>query len=150
MPPRPTCRRALAGLLGDGVRVGSAAEARSAELAATFGGGLSAVFAVLAMFAVAAAVAAALTTFCVFGIVAKRQQRSVLLLRGVGATRGQVLRALLVNAGLTGLVAASSGWRCRWGWCSWYGWPSGSGRGRTCRRRPRPGRSSAPASPGRC
>ena len=100
---------ALAGLLGDGVRVGSASEARSAELAATFGGGLSAVFAVLAVFAVAAAVAAALTTFCVFGIVAKRQQRSVLLLRGVGATRGQVLRALLVNAGLTGLVAGILG-----------------------------------------
>ncbi len=100
---------ALGTALGDAVQVRSAAEGRSAELGATFGGGLTAIFAVLAVFGLTAAVAAALTTFCVFGIVAKRQQRSVLLLRGVGATRGQVLRALLVNAAMTGLAAGVLG-----------------------------------------
>lgn len=100
---------ALAGKLGDAVRVRGAAEARSAELGASVGGGLTGVFAVLAMFGAAAAAAAVLTTFCVFGILAKRQRRSVLLLRGVGATRGQVLRALLVNAALTGLVSGVLG-----------------------------------------
>jgi putative ABC transport system permease protein len=100
---------ALRTALGDGVQVPTAAQARSAELSAAFGGGVTAIFAVLALFGITAAVAAALTTFCVFGIVAKRQQRSVLLLRGVGASRGQVLRALLVNAVLTGLVAGILG-----------------------------------------
>ncbi len=100
---------ALQAALGDGVTVRPAAEVRSAELGAAFGGGLGAIFALLAAFGATAAVAAVLTTFCVFGIVAKRQQRSVLLLRGVGATRGQVLRALLVNAALTGLAAGVLG-----------------------------------------
>ena len=102
-------RGTLADSLGPGVQVRDASEVRSAELSTAFGGGLTGIFAALAVFGVAAAIAAAITTFCVFGIVARRQQRSVLLLRGVGATRGQVLRALLVNAVMTGLFAGVFG-----------------------------------------
>lgn len=100
---------ALSTALGPEVRVRDAGDVRADELTGTFGGGLTGVFAALGVFGAAAAAAAAITTFCVFGIVARRQQRSVLLLRGVGATRGQVLRALLVNAAMTGLFAGIFG-----------------------------------------
>ena len=91
------------------MRVRDAADGAVRGAAKAFGGGLAGIFAALAVFGAAAAVAATITTFCVFGIVATRQQRSVLLLRGVGATRGQVLRALLVNAAMTGMFAGVLG-----------------------------------------
>jgi putative ABC transport system permease protein len=102
-------RGALSTALGQDARVRDAGDVRSEELSKAFGGGLAGIFAALAVFGAAAAVAATITTFCVFGIVATRQQRSVLLLRGVGATRGQVLRALLVNAAMTGVFAGVLG-----------------------------------------
>ena len=143
-------RAALATALGEGVQVRDAADARSAELTAPLGSGLAGIFAVLGVFGATAAVAAALTTFCVFGIVAKRQQRSVLLLRGVGATRGQVLRALLVNAVLTGLVAGILGLALSLGLVQRSGWRSASASARTCPPRGPACRSCWPAWPARC
>jgi len=93
---------------GDGARVVDGDDVRAGELGGTLGG-VEGIFAALAVFGATAVLAAALTTSCVFGVVTGRQRHTVALLRRVGAGRGQVLRALLVDAGLTGLAAGVLG-----------------------------------------
>jgi putative ABC transport system permease protein len=91
-----------AGVVSDGTTV------RAAELSSAFGS-LEAIFAALAVFGGTAVLAAALTTSCTYATVAEGRRRTVVLLRRVGAGRGQVLRALLVDAGSIGLTAGLAG-----------------------------------------
>jgi putative ABC transport system permease protein len=99
----------LRAALGPDAAVRDAAEVRTGELQRVLGGGLDGVLAALAVFGATAATAAVLTTSCVLGVLAARQRRTVGLLRRAGAGRGQVLRALLVDAGLTGVGAGLAG-----------------------------------------
>lgn len=98
----------LAGAVGRNMVVRDAADIRDQELGGAFGA-VQGAFAALAVFGATAVLAAVLTTSCVFGIMTGRQRRTVVLLRRVGAGRGQVLRALLVDAALTGLLAGVLG-----------------------------------------
>lgn len=98
----------LAAAVGRGVAVRDAAVVRDAELGGAFGA-VEGAFAALAVFGATAVLAAVLTTSCAFAVVIGRQRHTVVLLRRVGAGRGQVLRALLADAALTGLVAGVLG-----------------------------------------
>jgi putative ABC transport system permease protein len=98
----------LAQLVGPAGTVSDGATVRAAELSNAFGS-LEGVFAALAVFGGTAVLAAALTTSCTYSTVAEGRRRTVVLLRRVGAGRGQVLRALLADAGSIGLVAGLAG-----------------------------------------
>jgi putative ABC transport system permease protein len=98
----------LAAAVGGAAVVTDAVSVRAAELSAAFGS-LEGVFAALAVFGGTAVLAAALTTSCAYAAVAGSRRRTVVLLRRVGADRGQVLRALLVDAASTGAVAGLLG-----------------------------------------
>jgi putative ABC transport system permease protein len=100
--PRVAAAVGGAGAVDDGTTV------RAAELSSAFGS-LEAIFAALAVFGGTAVLAAALTTSCAYATVADGRRRTVVLLRRVGAGRGQVLRALLADAGSIGLVAGLLG-----------------------------------------
>ncbi|WP_214403234.1 ABC transporter permease [Pseudonocardia lacus] len=98
----------LAAAVGGAAVVTDAVSVRAAELSSAFGS-LEGIFAALAVFGGTAVLAAALTTSCVYATVAQSRRRTVLLLRRVGAGRGQLLRALLVDAASTGLLAGLLG-----------------------------------------
>jgi putative ABC transport system permease protein len=98
----------LAAAIGPAAVVTDGDTVRTAELSSAFGS-LEAIFAALAVFGGTAVLAAALTTSCAYATVADGRRRTVVLLRRVGAGRGQVLRALLADAGSIGLVAGLVG-----------------------------------------
>ncbi len=98
-----------AALAAPGTTVRAAADVRAQELGRALGDGLAAALAALAVFGGTAVAAAVLTTSCVLGVLAARQRRTVALLRRAGAGRGQVLRALLADAALTGIGAGAVG-----------------------------------------
>ncbi len=102
-------RSAMTAAVDPDAVVRDAADVRAAEVESALGGGLAGVLAALAVFGGTAAAVAVLTTSCVLGVVAARQRRTVGLLRRVGAGRGQVLRALLLDATITGVVAGVAG-----------------------------------------
>ena len=106
--PAADLRARLADAVGDRALVRDGDSVRADELARAFGS-VDGVFAALAVFGGTAALAAALTTSCVFAVVMGRQRRTVVLLRAVGAGRGQVLRALLADAAVIGVVAGVLG-----------------------------------------
>ncbi|HZG92990.1 MAG TPA: FtsX-like permease family protein, partial [Pseudonocardia sp.] len=98
----------MAAAVGGAAVVADAVSVRAAELRSAFGS-LEGIFAALAVFGGTAVLAAALTTSCVYATVTDARRRTVVLLRRVGAGRGQVLAALLVDAGLLGLAAGLLG-----------------------------------------
>jgi putative ABC transport system permease protein len=98
----------LAAALGDQAVVADAVSVRAAELRNAFGS-LEGIFAALAVFGGTAVLAAALTTSSVYATVTQGRRRTVVLLRRVGAGRGQVLRALLLDAAALGLAAGLLG-----------------------------------------
>lgn len=66
-------------------------------------------FALIGMFVAVAVVAAILVAVSTFRIVFAQRMRQLALLRAVGAQRGAVLRALVVEGALTGLLAGVCG-----------------------------------------
>ncbi|MCP2257315.1 putative ABC transport system permease protein [Streptoalloteichus tenebrarius] len=70
---------------------------------------IDALFAALSVFAGLAMVAAALVVTSTFRIVVAQRRRATALLRCVGASRGQVVRSLLAEAALSGLVSGALG-----------------------------------------
>jgi putative ABC transport system permease protein len=70
---------------------------------------LDELFAVIAMFVAIAVVAAALVATSTFRIVFAQRLRQLALLRTIGASRGQLVRALTVEGALVGLVAGAVG-----------------------------------------
>ena len=129
VPPRPTCRARSPACSATGC--GCARRRGALRRAATaFGGGLTGIFAALAVFG--------------GGRRRGRHDHHVLRLRhrreAAAAQRAAAARGRRHPrpgaAGAAGQRRASpvcspacSGWRCRWGWCSWYGWPSAVGAG---------------------
>lgn len=103
-----TVGRQLAAAVGPTVLVTDAVTVRAAELSNAFGS-LEGIFAALAVFGGTAVLAAALTTSSVYATVTGGRRRTVVLLRRVGAGRGQVLRALLIDAALLGAAAGLLG-----------------------------------------
>ncbi|MFB9903460.1 FtsX-like permease family protein [Allokutzneria oryzae] len=93
---------------GDQLRVRTGVEQRAAEVKAQLSV-VDVLFAVLAVFTGVALVAAALVVASTFRIVVAQRRRRTALMRCVGATRAQVLRSLLFEAALSGLVAGVVG-----------------------------------------
>ncbi|SHF05076.1 FtsX-like permease family protein [Streptoalloteichus hindustanus] len=94
--------------LGDSAQADSAPALRERELRERVRG-VGALFAVLSVFTGLAMVAAALVVTSTFRIVVAQRRRTTALLRCVGASRSQVVRSLLAEAALSGLVAGLLG-----------------------------------------
>ncbi|MFP5069585.1 FtsX-like permease family protein [Pseudonocardia nantongensis] len=91
-----------------GARVRTADEAREAEISSV-SGSVTSVLAALSVFVGLALVSAAVVVGSTFRIVLGRRGRELAMLRCVGASRGQVTRSVLAEAGITGLVAGVVG-----------------------------------------
>lgn len=102
--PDPAALAAAAG--GAQLRTAEDARAAETELASS---SVTAVLAGLSVFVALAMVAAAVVVASTFRIVLGRRSRELALLRCVGASRGQVTRSVLAEAGLTGLAAGVVG-----------------------------------------
>ena len=100
-------RAALEAVAG-GADVRTADEARDAEIA-NVASAVTSVLAALSVFVGLALVAAVVVVGSTFRIVLGRRGRELAVLRCVGATRGQVTRSVLAEAGITGLVAGVVG-----------------------------------------
>ncbi|WP_143261786.1 ABC transporter permease [Allokutzneria sp. NRRL B-24872] len=103
-----TVLSAVRSAAGTEVSVRSGAEARAAEVKSALRV-VDALFAILSVFTGVALVAAALVVASTFRIVVAQRRRRTALMRCVGATRGQVLRSLLFEAGLSGIAAGVVG-----------------------------------------
>jgi putative ABC transport system permease protein len=88
--------------------VATGADVRLSE-AREAAGEVDQVFAVVAMFVAVAVVAAGLIAASTFRIVFAQRMRQLALLRAVGAGRGSLVRALVTEGVLTGLVAGVAG-----------------------------------------
>ncbi|ANY07152.1 FtsX-like permease family protein [Pseudonocardia sp. HH130630-07] len=102
--PEKAALEAVAG----GADVQTADEARDTEIASV-AGAVTSVLAALSVFVGLALVAAVVVVGSTFRIVLGRRGRELAMLRCVGATRGQVTRSVLAEAGITGLVAGVVG-----------------------------------------
>lgn len=102
--PEPAALTATPGVTQ--VRTGD--EQRAADLASA-SSTANALLAGLSVFVALALVAAAVVVASTFRIVLARRARELALLRCVGASRGQVVRSVLAEAALTGLVAGLAG-----------------------------------------
>lgn len=67
------------------------------------------IFALLSTFVVISVIAAALVVTSTFRIMFAQRMRQLALLRAVGAAKGRITRALIVEGGITGLVAGATG-----------------------------------------
>ncbi|KXK63978.1 hypothetical protein AWW66_00615 [Micromonospora rosaria] len=103
-------RRATAGTRADAPApsIATGAEIRQAELDAV-SDNVDRLFALIGMFVAVTVVAAALVATSTFRIVFAQRMRQLALLRAVGADRGALLRALVTEGALTGLVAGAVG-----------------------------------------
>ncbi|GAA4034697.1 FtsX-like permease family protein [Allokutzneria multivorans] len=99
---------ALRSALGAGSTVSTGVERRAAEVRSALSV-VDVLFAILSVFTGVALVAAALVVASTFRIVVAQRRRRTALMRCVGATRGQVLRSLLFEAGLSGIAAGVVG-----------------------------------------
>ncbi|WDZ84668.1 FtsX-like permease family protein [Micromonospora cathayae] len=88
--------------------LGTGADTRRAEAEAV-SDRVSDLFALISMFVATAVVAAALVATSTFRIVFAQRMRQLALLRAVGADRGTLLRALVVEGTVTGLLAGTVG-----------------------------------------
>ncbi|TDB89551.1 ABC transporter permease, partial [Micromonospora fluostatini] len=88
--------------------IATGAEIRQAELDAV-SDNVDRLFALIGMFVAVTVVAAALVATSTFRIVFAQRMRQLALLRAVGADRGALLRALVTEGALTGLVAGVAG-----------------------------------------
>lgn len=102
--PDPTALAAVPGVTG----VRTADDQRTEDLASA-SASADALLAGLSVFVGLALVAAAVVVASTFRIVLARRTRELALLRCVGAGRGQVVRSVLAEAALTGLVAGVAG-----------------------------------------
>lgn len=102
--PDPTALAAVPGVTG----VRTADDQRTEDLASA-SASADALLAGLSVFVGLALVAAAVVIASTFRIVLARRTRELALLRCVGAGRGQVVRSVLAEAALTGLVAGVAG-----------------------------------------
>lgn len=102
--PDPSALAAVPGVTG----VRTADEQRTEDLASA-SASADALLAGLSVFVGLALVAAAVVVASTFRIVLARRTRELALLRCVGAGRGQVVRSVLAEAALTGLVAGVAG-----------------------------------------
>lgn len=102
--PDPTALAAVPGVTG----VRTADDQRTEDLASA-SASADALLAGLSVFVGLALVAAAVVVASTFRIVLARRTRELALLRCVGAGRGQVVRSVLAEAALTGLVAGGAG-----------------------------------------
>ncbi|MER7168468.1 ABC transporter permease [Micromonospora sp. NPDC000207] len=93
---------------GQGPTIVSGEETRQAELDAV-SDSIDRLFALVGMFVAVTVVAAALVATSTFRIVFAQRMRQLALLRAVGADRGKLLRALVAEGALTGLVAGTVG-----------------------------------------
>lgn len=75
----------------------------------TFGGYVDLLNRFLLAFAYVAVAVGAFSIFNIFSILIAQQQRELALLRAVGATRGQVLRAVLIEAAIVGALTGIGG-----------------------------------------
>ncbi|APU13292.1 MULTISPECIES: ABC transporter permease [Actinoalloteichus] len=103
-----TAVAAMSEVLGDAASVQSGAERRASDLA-NADAGADQVFMLLSVFLFIALFAAAIIVASTFRILLVRNRRRTALLRCVGAQPGHILRALLVEAALSGLVAGAAG-----------------------------------------
>ncbi len=67
------------------------------------------IFMLLSTFVVISVIAAALVVTSTFRIMFAQRMRQLALLRAVGAAKGRITRALIVEGGITGLVAGATG-----------------------------------------
>ncbi|SDM20373.1 FtsX-like permease family protein [Allokutzneria albata] len=93
---------------GTDVTVETGAKQRAAEVKAALSV-VDVIFAILSVFTGVALVAAALVVASTFRIVVAQRRRRTALMRCVGASRGQVLRSLMFEAALSGVVAGVVG-----------------------------------------
>ncbi|GAA0277900.1 ABC transporter permease [Cryptosporangium japonicum] len=88
----------------------SGAEYADQLASAQLGGSITAIIDGLKLFAWVAVAVAVAVAYNAFGIVLAQRRREVALVRCVGAGRGQVFRATVLEAGVAGLVAAVAGY----------------------------------------
>jgi putative ABC transport system permease protein len=98
----------VSAVVGPEVRVRTGAEQRAAE-AKQASASVAAVLVGIGVFAGLALVAAAVVVASTFRIVLTQRRTQLALLRCVGATRGQITRAVLAEGAVTGLVAGLVG-----------------------------------------
>ncbi|MFG1924869.1 FtsX-like permease family protein [Cryptosporangium sp. NPDC048952] len=101
---------AVRAALGTDITVVSGPEYADQLASAQLGGSITAIIEGLQLFAWVAVVVAAAVAYNAFGIVLAQRQREVALVRCVGAGRGQVFRATIVEAAAAGLLAAVIGY----------------------------------------
>ncbi|MFI5954191.1 FtsX-like permease family protein [Cryptosporangium sp. NPDC051539] len=101
---------AVATALGSKAQVISGAEYADELASNKLGGGITDVIRGLQLFAWVAVVVALAVAYNAFGIVLAQRQRELALVRCVGASRGQVFRAAIVEAAAVGIAAAIGGY----------------------------------------
>ncbi len=104
----PALRDAVARAAGDGVDVVTGDEL-AAETTAAFGTVLDYITVALVGFAGVSLLVGAVLIFNTFAITVAQRTRELALLRAVGAGRGQVLTAVLVEAGVIGVAGSAAG-----------------------------------------
>lgn len=102
-------RAAIARVLPPGTQAITGTQATSEQIAAVDNEFLNFFKAFLDVFAVIALVVAMLNVHNTFGVVAAQRARESALLRALGASRGQVLRGVLGEAAVLGLIGAAAG-----------------------------------------
>ncbi len=95
-------------VLPDGAEVVTGEEAAQ-ELADAISGGLGFFTTFLMIFAVIALAVGAFIIYNTFSILVAQRGRELALMRAIGASRGQILMSVLVEAAIIGLVAAALG-----------------------------------------
>jgi putative ABC transport system permease protein len=104
----PDLTSALASTVPEGPQVRDAVTVRAEEIAKKVEE-IKPIFALLAMFVAIAVIAAALVVTSTFRIMFAQRMSQLALLRAVGAGRGRLTGALIVEGALTGLVAGVAG-----------------------------------------
>lgn len=102
-------RAAIAAVLPPGTQAITGAQATSDQIAAVDSEFLNFFKAFLDVFAAIALIVAMLNVHNTFGVVAAQRSRESALLRALGASRGQILRAVLGEAAVLGLIGSVAG-----------------------------------------